>query len=209
MPPEHSVTLLTDFDFGLHFVNRYKKYLPIVALVLIALGGGFEKLGIDLQKYLDGDSSSQTTQSQTTQSQSTASQSHQKWSSTSPEINLWHIFEGEINRSGKPVGYHSRPGGIDPANARVKSIRDQPNRVGVYTATIEIRDGNQWKSKFSSFFPDNMSSAEVIDAVLTAYKNSDNPKQQPWQGPSGLGFNIQGYTTSRGGINTAFPVYQR
>ncbi len=204
-------------------MNRYKKYLPIVALVLIALGGGFEKLGIDLQKYLDGGSSSQTTQSgnnsgsdsltNTSQSkktnQNSPTQSHQKWSSTNPEINLWHIFEGEINRKGKPVGYHSRPGGIDPANARIASIKDGPNKVGVYTATIEIRDGNQWKSKFSSFFPDSMSSTEVINAVLAAYKNSDNPKKQPWQGPSGLGFNIQGYTTSRGGINTAFPVYQR
>jgi hypothetical protein len=204
LPSDHSVTLLIDLDFGLHFVNRYKKYLPIAALVLIALGGGFEKLGIDLQKYLDGSSSGQTTQNQ-----EATPQSHQKWSSTNPEINLWHIFEGEINRSGKPVGYHSRPGGIDAPNARIVSMKDGPNRLGVYTATIEIRDGNQWKSKFSSFFPDSMSSAEVVDAVLTAYKNSDNPKKQPWQGPSGLGFNIQGYTTSRGGINTAFPVYRR
>ncbi len=33
------------------------------------------------------------------------------WSRTSPPINLTHIFEGEINKRGKPVGYHARPGG--------------------------------------------------------------------------------------------------
>ncbi|MFK7916389.1 MAG: EndoU domain-containing protein, partial [Pseudomonadales bacterium] len=124
-----------------------------------------------------------------------------------PEINLWHVFEGEINRKGKPTGFHARPGGQDPANARVKSIKDRPNRAGVYTANIEVRDGGQWKGKFSSFFPDSMSQQEVVNVILHAYRNSKDPRKQPWSGPSGLGFQIQGYTTSRGGINTAFPVY--
>jgi len=87
------------------------------------------------------------------------------------------------------------------------SIKDKPNRAGVYTANIEVRDGDRWKSKFSSFFPDNLSQQDVIEAILHAYGNSD--KQQKWEGPSGLGFNIQGYKTSQGGINTAFPVYRR
>ena len=129
-----------------------------------------------------------------------------KWSNTTPAINLHHIFQGEINRKGDPVGFHSRPGGKDPATARLVRVRDQPNRSGVYTAMIEVRDGSQWKEKFSSFFPDNMSEDEVTAAILNAYKNSN--KKQPWRGPSGLGFDIQGYTLSKGDINTAFPVYQ-
>ncbi|MCH9669937.1 MAG: EndoU domain-containing protein, partial [Gammaproteobacteria bacterium] len=84
-----------------------------------------------------------------------------------------------------------------------------PNRAGVYTASIEIRDGREWKEKFSSFFPDKMSEAQVIEAVLTAYKRSSDPKRQPWRGPSGLGFDIQGYTLSRGDINTAFPIFKK
>lgn len=131
------------------------------------------------------------------------------WSNSEPEINLWHVFEGEINRKGKPTGFHSRPGGQDPANARVVSVKDKPNRQGVYTANIEVRDGGRWKSKFSSFFPDALSQQEVVDVIVHAYNNSKNPNKQPWSGPSGLGFQVQGYTTSRGGINTAFPVYQR
>lgn len=138
-----------------------------------------------------------------------ASASGKKWSNTTPGINLRHIFHGEINRKGKPVGYHSRPGGRDSPDARVIRIRSAPNRLGVYTATIAIRDGSQWKEKFSSFFPDNMSRQEVIDAILSAYKQSRDKNKQPWRGPSGRGFDIQGYTLSRGDINTAFPVFTK
>ena len=130
-----------------------------------------------------------------------------KWSSSSPAINLHHVFQGEINSKGKPVGFHSRPSGRDPATARLVRVKDGPNRAGVYTATIEIRDGPQWKEKFSSFFPDSMSVDQVNEAILAAYENRTNNKQ-PWRGPSGHGFDIQGYTASRGDINTAFPVYQ-
>ena len=194
-------------------MNKYKRYIPIVAVVLVALGVNLDQFGIDLKSLSQGASTSLSSNtgssSQSSQSGSHSASSSEKWSSSEPNINLWHIFDGEINRSGKPVGFHSRPGGNDPSNARVVSIRDKPNRYGVYTATIEIRDGNQWKDKFSSFFPDSMSRDEVIDAVVNAYNNSNNPNAQPFEGPSGLGFTIQGYTSGRGGINTAFPIYVR
>ena len=121
---------------------------------------------------------------------------------------MHHVFEGEINRQGKAVGFHSRPGGQDPATARLVKMKDGPNRAGVYTAIIEVRDGSQWKEKFSSFFPDSMSADQVTKAILNAYNKSSNNKKQPWRGPSGHGFDIQGYTLSKGDINTAFPVYQ-
>lgn len=200
-------------------MNKYKRYIPIVAIILLALGINLDQFGIDLHALSRG-GSTPTPVSSTADSASASSSgsSHSdagnepdypKWTQTEPNINQWHIFAGEINRSGKPVGFHSRPGGKDPAGARVKSIRDKPNSVGVYTAAIEIRDGQQWKEKFSSFFPDSLSRDEVIKAVLNAYENSANPKAQPFEGPSGLGFAIQGYTSSRGGINTAFPIYVR
>ncbi len=190
-----------------------KLLLPIIGAVLMALGVNLEKLGIDLSELGLGDSNStvsSTGNSNTTNNNSqkpAAYHSGSKWSKTSPEINLHHVFEGEINRKGKPVGFHSRPGGVDPAGAKLVKIRDKPNRQGVYTAIIAVSDNGQWKEKFSSFFPDNMSADEVTQAILNAYRNSSNKKKQPWQGPSGHGFNIQGYTTNRGGINTAFPVY--
>lgn len=132
-----------------------------------------------------------------------------QWSDTKPAVNLEHVFEGEINRSGKPVGFHSRPNGEDPPNAKVVRMQSKPNRAGVYTATIAIRDGRQWKEKFSTFFPDRMSQDEVTDVILSAYKNRQDKRKQPWTGPSGLGFNIQGYTLSGGDINTAYPVFKK
>ncbi len=201
-------------------MNKYKRYIPIVAVILVALGVNLDQFGIDLHSLSRGGSATSSSAGNTQQntansgSGNTGSNSsdhaepdYPKWSQTEPNINQWHIFAGEINRSGKPVGFHSRPGGQDPATARVKSIRDKPNRAGVYTASIEILDGSQWKGKFSSFFPDSLSRDEVMQAVLNAYSRSSNPKAQPFEGPSGLGFSIQGYTSDRGGINTAFPIY--
>jgi len=207
-------------------VQKYKKLVPIVAVILLALGVNLDRFGIDLQALTGQGSEVAQTQTQRQAQEPTVSASEAgaadrsrsirklsgnlpHWSSTNPEINLWHVFYGEINRKGKPTGFHSRPGGSDPANARVVSVKDRPNRAGVYTANIEVRDGNQWKRKFSSFFPDNLNQQEVVDIIVYAYNNSKNPNKQPWSGPSGLGFQVQGYTSSRGGINTAFPVYQR
>jgi len=192
-------------------MRNLKKLIPLVAVVLIALGVNLEQFGIDLgaltgQRTESGSQSSSSAKSGNGNNAG-AHGSGEKWSSTNPEINLWHVFEGEINRKGKPVGYHSRPNGQDAPNARIKSIKAKPNKQGVYTANIEIRDGNQWKGKFSSFFPDEMSQQQVVDAIIHAYSKSKNPNKQPWSGPSGLGFQIQGYTSSRGGINTAFPIY--
>lgn len=201
-------------------INKYRRYIPIIAVVVAALGLNLERFGIDLDALSRGQSpftntsagnSSSNADSGAAASRASGSShsSGQKWSDTSPNINLLHVFEGEINRSGKPTGYHSRPGGQDSANARVIRVQDGPNRHGVYTATIEVRDGNEWKSKFSSFFPDSLSKDEVIDVILHAYSSSSNKNAQPWEGPSGNGYQVQGYTSGQGGINTAFPVYTR
>ncbi len=190
---------------------KHRQLLKVIAPLLVVglgyFGVNLDKYGIDIEALLGGSNSGLSSAPRSSGDHTPAD--YAQWSSTQPEINLWHVFEGEINRSGKPVGFHSRPGGRDPANARVTDVRDQPNRLGVYTATIEIRDGNTWKSKFSSFFPDSLSRDEVVDAVLYAYRNSDNPQAQPFEGPSGHGFRIQGYTSNRGGINTAFPLFVR
>ena len=133
------------------------------------------------------------------------------WTTTEPPVNATHIFLGEINRSGKPTGFHARPGGEDPKSARVLEIRSGPNRAGVYTAQVEVRDPGtrRWKEKFSTFFPDRLSHPEIVSAIVHAYRHRDDRRDQPWRGPSGLGFIIQGYTLRDGRINTAYPVYVR
>ncbi|MEM9602096.1 MAG: EndoU domain-containing protein [Pseudomonadota bacterium] len=183
-----------------------KLALGLGALVLVALGVNPDQAQ-KLVRLLD--SGTQTQVQATGPALTSSVVSGSKWSDTAPAINLHHVFDGEINRSGKPTGYHARPGGSDPAGARVVSVRDGPNRHGVYTATIAVRDGDRWKEKFSSFFPDDLSRQEVVSIILHAFENSENPRAQPWRGPSGLGFDVQGYTLRDGDINTAFPVYQR
>ncbi|HEV2856392.1 MAG TPA: EndoU domain-containing protein [Thermoanaerobaculia bacterium] len=131
------------------------------------------------------------------------------WSRTSPPVNLTHIFEGEINKRGKPVGFHSRPRGRDPANARVVRVVDRPNRAGVYTAEVEIRSGGRWLEKRSTFYPDRMDRDAVVQAVLNAFANRASGRggsSEKFRGPSGRGFTIEGYYQN-GRINTAYPIF--
>jgi len=131
------------------------------------------------------------------------------WTKTSPAVNATHIFLGEINRRGKPTGFHAKTKGQSPKDAKILKIRSLPNQAGVYTAQVGIYDkrSRQWKQKFSSMYPDEMEPADIIMAVLHAYSNRKQGKTQPWRGPSGHGFPIEGYVLNDGRINTAYPVY--
>ncbi len=132
----------------------------------------------------------------------------EEWSQTSPPVNVTHIFEGEINKRGKPVGFHSRPGGRDPQGARLVRIVDRPNRAGVYTAEVEIRSGSDWLGKRSTFYPDRLDRAVVIQTVLHAFAERTTGGSERFRGPSGRGFTIEGYYQD-GRINTAYPIYTR
>jgi hypothetical protein len=135
---------------------------------------------------------------------------HEEWSDTDPAINLEHVFEGEINRRGKPVGFHPRPGGTDPAGARVARTVSGPNALGVYIAEVEIRtESSRRLKKTSTFFPDSLSREEVVAAILHAWEERRDLGGGKFQGPSGEGFTIEGYTLDDGGINTAHPLYKR
>jgi hypothetical protein len=134
--------------------------------------------------------------------------SRTQWSRTSPAVNETHLFQGEINRRGKPVGFHARPGGRNPAAARVVRIVERPNRRGVYTAEVEIKNGEgRWLRKGSTFFPDGMDRAAVLAAVLNAYRSRTMGGADKFRGPSGKGFTIEGWLLDDGRINTAWPVY--
>lgn len=140
-----------------------------------------------------------------------------RWSATEPPINLTHIFCGEVKSDGRAVGFHARPGGRDPATARVLAVEDGPNCRGVYTARVAVRrpDGS-WRAaddKFSSLFPDELSVEEVVQAILAAYRKSgaQNGQRQEgkWRGDSGLGFTVEGWVLPDGKrINTAYPIYR-
>ncbi|MDF2367991.1 EndoU domain-containing protein [Sneathiella sp.] len=133
------------------------------------------------------------------------------WTETSPSLNLTHIFDGEINRHGKPVGFHVAPKEPMGATSRIKHILSGPNHAGVYTAMVEIYDSDdrRWKEKFSSFFPDDFSRQQVVDSILFAHSNNRLPEGSRWRGPSGHGFLIEGYRFGNGDINTAYPLYAK
>jgi len=129
-----------------------------------------------------------------------------RWSETEPPINLTHLFEGQINKRGKPVGFHARPGGVDPEGARLVRVIDGPNRVGVYVAKVEIRaSSGRWLGKTSTLYPDDFSEDDVVAAILAAFERSDGGEK--WRGDSGKGFTIEGYFQNRR-INTAYPIFR-
>lgn len=132
-----------------------------------------------------------------------------RWSGTEPRINQTHVFQGEINRRGRPVGFHSRPGGRNPQGARVADVTRGPNREGVYEARVEIRDpeSGRWLEKRSTFFPDAMDRDQVVRAILNAWRERTTGQSQRFRGPSGRGFTIEGYLLD-GDINTAYPIYR-
>jgi EndoU nuclease-like protein len=146
------------------------------------------------------------------------------WTSTRPAVNEAHLFEGEVNRRGKPVGFHSRPGGRDPRGARVVRVVDGPNHAGVYVAEVEIRDpeSGRWLRKRSTLYPDAMRREQVIAAVLNAWEHRTTGGSERFRGPSGRGFTIEGYLLPDGDdrrerrerrddrvrINTAWPIFR-
>jgi hypothetical protein len=133
-----------------------------------------------------------------------------EWSDTQPAVNLEHIFEGQVNRRGKPVGFHSRPGGRAPSGARVVRIVEGPNRSGVYVADVEIRnESGRWLKKRSTFYPDRLSREEVVAAVLHAWSQRTKGRNNPFRGPSGEGFEIEGRPLDDGRINTAYPIFDQ
>lgn len=137
-----------------------------------------------------------------------ADRSRRQLSATEPPINLAHVFEGEINRKGRPVGFHARPGGRNPANARVARVLEGPNRFGVYVAAVEVRDRRgDWLDKRSTFYPDRMSREQVVAAILNAWRRRTTGRAEKFRGPSGLGFTIEGWHQN-GRINTAYPIFQ-
>ncbi|MDV7341656.1 EndoU domain-containing protein [Terasakiella sp. A23] len=143
-----------------------------------------------------------------------------EWSKTTPPINLSHVFDGEINSRGKPVGFHVRPQGRDPENAQLYRVISGPNQIGIYTGEVEIYDAaeGRWKRKaFSSFFPDKLANYEIQNLILKAFANSKPNKRGKWRGKSGAGFQIEGWLCPKGGtptcpdgaINTAYPIYKK
>ena len=128
-----------------------------------------------------------------------------------PKVNMEHIFHGEINKSGKAVGFHHE-GTIGHINkARIVQITALPNSRGIYRAKVEIFNSktNTWVAKNapSTFFPKLWSKLRVVNEVKEAYCNGTVLPNGKFSGISNGGVKIEGWVTPTGNINTAYPIY--
>jgi hypothetical protein len=142
-------------------------------------------------------------------------------------VNLSHVFEGEINASGRAVGFHHLGDGtLSAGKARVDRIVTAPDINGFYKAEISVFDSrsNTWIPKtlrngtpgFSTMWPNEWKPQEVFDEIYSAFANArvGSIPGQPsnyWEGISARGFKIGGYLTGArtlnpGDLNTAFPI---
>ena len=135
-----------------------------------------------------------------------------------PPVKAQHIFCGEINRSGKAVGFHSRPGGSNPDSIdNTRSPRPDPRRPGIYTLSrFRINEDGQSATKaLSTMFPDHCSAEDVLAAIRHAF-NTGRRSDGAFSGMSGTrctdlngqAFHIQGFTGTMSGrtfIITAYP----
>ncbi len=120
-----------------------------------------------------------------------------------------HIFDGTINKKGKATGYHYDK--IDDSKGRIlEGTRSKEDQNGIFTAKVEVSGIK--KNGFSSFYPDDWSPQEVVDAINEAYQDAlsdpSNPHGDLWIGHTGS-LEIDMYLTKAKKIITAYPIYKK
>lgn len=84
-----------------------------------------------------------------------------------PPVNGDHIFCGEINKKGKATGFHSRPGGVNPATVTgpAPTRNDTVYTLNNFTITVGAKSGNK---PISTMYPDTCDQKAVIAAIRNA-----------------------------------------
>ncbi|MBL8666634.1 MAG: EndoU domain-containing protein [Rhodospirillales bacterium] len=142
------------------------------------------------------------------------------WSTEEPQINLRHLFCGEIRR-GRPKGFHSIR-----LVATARLVQDVGQHTGegggVYSAIVAFTNGAR---KLSTFFPDHCTLSQIVQSVSYAAANVSGrhrvwgeigpsaPPRPPQDGDletfcldnAGRPFEIRLGVLANGRINTAFP----
>ena len=121
---------------------------------------------------------------------------------------LEHIFDGTINSKGNATGYHYSKVS-DSKGKIISGTESKPDKHGVFTAKVKVN--NVKKNGFSSFYPENWTPQQVVDAINEAYADALSDKSNPhgslWIGYSG-DLEIDMYLDSNKKITTAYPVYK-
>lgn len=121
---------------------------------------------------------------------------------------LEHIFDGTINGKGNATGYHYTRV-TDSKGEVIKGSESAKDAHGVFTGKVKV-NGVQ-KKGFSSFYPEDWTPQQVVDAVNEAYEYALNDESNPhgslWIGYSG-DLEIDMYLDNNKKITTAYPIYE-
>jgi hypothetical protein len=141
-----------------------------------------------------------------------------------PEISekAWkHILDGELNKAGRPVGFHSAPDGVPPDGRRIDEVQKvHPNDT--YEARVSFRGGDgQWQEKEvrrHTMFPNDWPRDQVRAAIQETYTKLYDSKVAPalergenvagsriWFGEHD-NINIGYFLDRQGAVKTAFPA---
>jgi len=205
-------TLLTTIDYLAHDKKQFVSNLlnlnelrtnpihwagelvPSIVVTLLSFGaGGIVAKGGEVSDTIDA----------TAQAADSAS----KGTTLSARV-IDHITNGYFSDStGKPVGFHSAPGGVVPEGRRIDEIISVNNN-GTYRAEVSFQQSDgTWISKnvpIHTMFPDLWSGPEVTHAVEQAFNNHSVLPNGMWEG-SYDGVTIRGYMND-GVPVTAFPA---
>ena len=82
---------------------------------------------------------------------------------------LKHIFCGTVNSQGNGSGYHYAM--IEDADGEIiEGTKSGEDKNGVYTADVKVK--GKRKQHFSTFFPDDWTPQEVVDAIAAAREDA-------------------------------------
>lgn len=151
-----------------------------------------------------------------------------QWSNGNPQVNLHHVFCGEVNKKGNAVGYHSNPNGQTPTTYKSHNGGDASNKAGVYVwdkISLTLK-GKTLVKPLSSMFPNHCSQMQIIKSIQYSSNVSKKSCTSPsWaqcapSAPSSgdlssycLGDNKKALTIATalnsGKVNTGFPIYTK
>ena len=119
-----------------------------------------------------------------------------------------HVFEGELNRRGKAVGYHY--GMIeDSAGSGIPGSKVELGNNGVYKVKVEVNGVPKTANGgYSTMFPDSMSPQEVVDSINEAYykRVKVTNTRNTYRGMSNNGVQIDMFIDKNGKTISAFPT---
>jgi hypothetical protein len=102
-----------------------------------------------------------------------------------------HVFQGWINKEGKPVGFHYEGGAKPPKGMRITRRWEADSR-GVYKARMEARVGKKKDIKDThTFFPKSWTPAQVEKAIWEAHANREHLKHNIYRGTTSDGMVIE------------------